>query len=72
MRYVVLSIATTMAAFMDCSGGIRPYWSSDDAGHCLEHASPSVEKECQVAMGDCIDGGPPDTGANFLYMPCTQ
>ena len=61
-----------LASLAACSGGIRPYWSNDDAGHCLEHASPSVEKECQVRTGDCVDGGPPDVDILTIGdVPCT-
>ena len=59
MRWLVLVAIITLA----CGGGIQTYWSNDDAGHCVEHAS---QQYCHVSTGPCDDGGPANTDAGDL------
>ena len=68
MRWPVLLVVMALA---DCGGGTQSYWSDDDAGHCVEHAS---QQTCHARNGPCDDGGPPDEGnfnATAALVPCT-
>lgn len=54
------------AVLVACGGTIQPYWSDDDAGNCVEHAS---RQYCHFLSGPCDDGGPPDSSGNPASSP---
>lgn len=67
-----LAFLAATAALAGC-GSIQTYWSNDDAGRCVEHAS---QQYCRLSTELCVDSGPPtsdagDLGATGNVMPCT-
>jgi hypothetical protein len=68
-----LELVLVLAVIAACGGRVQPeqpYWADDDAGlFCVQHASQGL---CNVCVGACNEGGPPDAADPSIDDLCSR